>query len=103
MTALFGRNGRRPCSLNRLLVASFTSARSLTGRGKSLRWSCQMTPRPLVVAALLHDIGYAPELATTGYHTLDGARFIGAHGEPNVASLVAHHTDARREASAPWS
>jgi hypothetical protein len=53
----------------------------------------------LVTAALLHDIGYAPELATTGFHPLDGARFRRTAGLPHVAVLVAHHTGARREAA----
>jgi hypothetical protein len=53
----------------------------------------------LVTAALLHDIGYAPEFATTGFHPLDGARFCRAEGLPEIAVLVAHHTGARREAA----
>lgn len=52
----------------------------------------------LVLAALLHDIGYAPELAATGFHPLDGARFVRDEGRPDVASLIAHHTGARNEA-----
>ena len=30
----------------------------------------------LQAAAWLHDIGYAPGLATTGLHQLDGARYL---------------------------
>src|SRR5438128_6751723 len=30
----------------------------------------------LVAAGWLHDIGYAPELAATGFHPLDGGRFV---------------------------
>ena len=30
----------------------------------------------LVAAAWLHDIGYSPALAVTGFHPLDGARFL---------------------------
>ncbi|WP_435878530.1 HD domain-containing protein [Streptomyces halstedii] len=30
----------------------------------------------LVAAATLHDVGYAPQLAATGFHPLDGARFL---------------------------
>ena len=33
-------------------------------------------PDQLVTAAWLHDIGYAPGLAVTGFHPLDGARFL---------------------------
>jgi putative nucleotidyltransferase with HDIG domain len=30
----------------------------------------------LVVAAWLHDIGYAPDVQDTGFHPLDGARYL---------------------------
>ena len=33
----------------------------------------------LVAAATLHDIGYATELAHTGFHPLDGARWLEDH------------------------
>lgn len=53
----------------------------------------------LVAAAYLHDIGYAPELAGTGFHPLDGARFLRDQGAPDrLARLVAHHTCSRLEA-----
>ena len=53
----------------------------------------------LVAAAYLHDIGYAPELAHTGFHPLDGARFVRDAGFPEAAMLVAHHTGGRNEAA----
>lgn len=31
----------------------------------------------LIAAAWLHDIGYAPELADTGFHPVDGAWYVG--------------------------
>jgi putative nucleotidyltransferase with HDIG domain len=50
----------------------------------------------LVVAAWLHDIGYAPELEDTGFHPLDGARYLDRAGWPKrLTSLVAHHSGAR--------
>ncbi|MGH3994183.1 MAG: HD domain-containing protein, partial [Pseudonocardiaceae bacterium] len=53
----------------------------------------------LVAAAWLHDVGYAPDLAVTGLHALDGARFLRAEGWPaRVCDLVAHHSCAVREA-----
>ncbi|MGB7961368.1 MAG: HD domain-containing protein [Propionicimonas sp.] len=49
----------------------------------------------LVAAATLHDIGYAPRIARTGFHPLDGAVFLRAEGFPDrLASLVAHHSHA---------
>jgi hypothetical protein len=53
----------------------------------------------LVAAAFLHDVGYAPALAATGFHPLDGAEFIAGAGHERLASLVAHHAGARHEAS----
>lgn len=52
----------------------------------------------LVAAAYLHDVGYAPALAETGFHPLDGARFLRRQGHERLALLVAHHTGARVEA-----
>lgn len=52
----------------------------------------------LIAAAYLHDIGYAPELAATGFHPLDGGRFVRAQGYEDLARLVAHHSGGRREA-----
>lgn len=50
----------------------------------------------LVAAAWLHDIGYATELGETGFHPLDGARYLQAQGWPaRVCDLVAHHSGAR--------
>jgi HD domain len=51
-----------------------------------------------VAAAYLHDVGYAPAIAVTGFHPLDGARFVRDSGWPEAAELVAHHTGARNEA-----
>jgi hypothetical protein len=52
------------------------------------------------VAAWFHDIGYAEALALTGFHPLDGARFLKpVPGVPElVCQLVAHHTGAAVEA-----
>ena len=53
----------------------------------------------LVAAAWLHDVGYAPSVRSTGFHSLDGAVFVRAEGFPAlVVSLVAYHTGAVFEA-----
>ncbi|MFD4673109.1 HD domain-containing protein [Lentzea sp. NPDC058450] len=53
----------------------------------------------LVAAAVLHDIGYARSLACTGFHPLDGARYLRDQGIPGrLCALVAHHSCAYREA-----
>ncbi len=52
-------------------------------------------------ACWLHDIGYAPHLHDTGFHPLDGARFLRDTGqaEPLLCRLVAHHSCALAEAT----
>lgn len=53
----------------------------------------------LVAAAVLHDVGYAPSVTATGFHPLDGARYLSEHGAPRrLCCLVARHTCAMREA-----
>ncbi|MBK3582278.1 HD domain-containing protein [Streptomyces sp. MBT57] len=54
----------------------------------------------LIAAAALHDVGYAPRLAATGFHPLDGARFLrDEHGaEERLVRLVANHSLALLEA-----
>lgn len=56
----------------------------------------------LEAAAVLHDIGYAPDLAKTGFHPLDGARYLRdiADADERVVRLVAHHSCAWMEAEA---
>jgi putative nucleotidyltransferase with HDIG domain len=52
-------------------------------------------------AAWLHDIGYAPDLEVTGFHPLDGARYLRdiQQADPLLCSLVAHHSFALVEAA----
>lgn len=53
----------------------------------------------IVAAAWLHDIGYAEPLNQTGFHPVDGARFLRDSCFPElVVSLVAFHTGALVEA-----
>ena len=54
----------------------------------------------LQAAAWLHDIGYAPGVATTGLHALDGARYLRDthHAHALLCRLVAHHSCAIIEA-----
>jgi hypothetical protein len=51
-------------------------------------------------AAWLHDIGYAPPLVDSGFHPLDGARYLRdkSLGDRMLWTLVAHHTCAQIEA-----
>ncbi len=54
----------------------------------------------LEIAAVLHDIGYAPALAETRFHPLDGARYLRRlQGvDDRVTRLVANHSFALIEA-----
>lgn len=53
----------------------------------------------LLAAAWLHDIGYAPLIAVTGFHPLDGANYLtGEEFPPVVTQLVAYHSGAEVEA-----
>ncbi|MEV1200268.1 HD domain-containing protein [Microbispora rosea] len=55
----------------------------------------------LTAAAYLHDIGYSPELIDTGFHPLDGARYLRdvAGADECLCRLVAHHSCAANEAT----
>jgi predicted hydrolase (HD superfamily) len=55
----------------------------------------------LICAAWLHDIGYAPDLAESGFHPLDGARYLRdvQKADDPLCRLVAHHSWAVVEAS----
>src|SRR5271155_3556266 len=61
-------------------------------------------PAPLVVAALLHDIGHLihglPEdiadQGVDGYHEAAGANWLGMHFGPDVTEPIRLHVDAKR-------
>ncbi len=53
----------------------------------------------LEAAAILHDVGYAPDLVRVGFHPLDGAVYLTEIGAPpRLVHLVAHHSYAWLEA-----
>src|SRR3954447_493733 len=65
-----------------------TIARGLTQDGELLE-----------ATAWVHDVGYAPTVASSGFHPLDGAKYLNSHGAPKrVVDLVAFHSSARTEA-----
>ena len=51
-------------------------------------------------AAWLHDVGYSPVLAATGFHPLDGARYLrdAEEADEDLCRLVANHSCAIIEA-----
>ncbi|MFV0523293.1 MAG: HD domain-containing protein [Acidimicrobiales bacterium] len=53
----------------------------------------------LVAAGYVHDIGYAQPVRDTGFHPVDGARYLRRLGyDERLVTLVARHTCARVEA-----
>ena len=53
----------------------------------------------LVAAAWLHDVGYAPDVADSGLHALDGARWLRDRGwTDEIVTLVGNHSCATYEA-----
>jgi putative nucleotidyltransferase with HDIG domain len=68
-------------------------------RARTLRSVAGADSDLLEAAAFLHDIGYAPELASSGFHPLDGAVYLRDVGAPaRLVDLVAHHSCAVVEA-----
>lgn len=83
------------------LPRRWAHTRGVAARAASLRPILGADAELVIAAAWLHDVGYAPDLIVTGFHPLDGARYLrdveGA--DPRVCQLVAHHTFARIEAA----
>lgn len=53
----------------------------------------------VTAAAWLHDVGYTSGLVVTGFHPIDGARWLRRRGvDERVVGLVAHHSCAHVEA-----
>ena len=68
-------------------------------RAEHVAEALRLPDRALVAAAWLHDIGYGSAVADTGFHPLDGARFLrGIGAGDRIARLVAHHSCAVYEA-----
>ena len=56
-------------------------------------------PDAVVAAAWLHDVGYARDIVHTGFHPIDGARWLRGQQVPEgIVALVAYHSGARFEA-----
>ena len=82
------------------LPRRWAHVQGVAARARSLAPSVGRDTGLLEAAAWLHDIGYLPELAETGLHGLDGARYLRdiQHAEPLLCRLVAHHSCAVIEA-----
>ena len=82
------------------LPRRWSHVQGVAARADTLKPSLGADAELLEAAAWLHDIGYLPELAATGLHGLDGARYLRdvQHADPMLCRLVAHHSYAVIEA-----
>ena len=82
------------------LPRRWSHVQGVAARARTLKPSLGADANLIEAAAWLHDIGYLPELAGTGLHGLDGARYLRdvQHADPMLCRLVAHHSYAVIEA-----
>jgi putative nucleotidyltransferase with HDIG domain len=81
------------------LTQRWGHVQSVAAKAERLRPALGADADLMTASAWLHDIGYAPEVATTGFHPLDGARYLSSLGaSPRLCSLVANHSGAALEA-----
>ena len=82
------------------LPRRWSHVQGVAARARTLKPSLGADADLIEAAAWLHDIGYLPELARTGLHGLDGARYLRdvQRADPMLRRLVAHHSYAVIEA-----
>src|SRR3954465_3555784 len=81
------------------LGARWAHTQGVVVRAKAMELMAPPADREtLMAAAYLHDIGYADQLRDSGFHPLDGARWLRTCGQERLAGLGAHPTGARFEA-----
>jgi putative nucleotidyltransferase with HDIG domain len=82
------------------LPRRWAHVQGVAARARSIARTLGPDAELLEAAAWLHDIGYLPELAHTGLHQLDGARYLrdAEHANEMLCRMVAHHSCAHIEA-----
>jgi hypothetical protein len=82
------------------LPRRWAHVQGVAARARSLAAVLGADAELLEAAAWVHDVGYAPDLAVTGLHQLDGARYLrdARHPGAMLCRLVAHHSCAVIEA-----
>jgi hypothetical protein len=102
VTVMVSRHAARDLAMRELAAAlprRWRHVQAVAARAERLSRLPGVSGELLVAAAWLHDIGYAPNLVVTGFHPLDGARFLRSEGaDGRLACLVAHHSCAVHEA-----
>lgn len=83
------------------LPRRWAHVQGVAARARSISASLGQDAELLEAAAWVHDIGYLPELAGSGLHQLDGARYLRGVQEADhmLCRLVAHHSCAHIEAA----
>jgi putative nucleotidyltransferase with HDIG domain len=86
--------------LEQALPRRWSHVQGVATRARNLAPAIGADAALVEAAAWLHDIGYLTELARTGLHGLDGARYLRdtQHADPMLCRLVAHHSCAVIEA-----
>lgn len=82
------------------LPRRWAHTRGVAARAESLASAVGPDAEILQAAAWLHDIGYSPAIAKTGFHPLDGARYLrdSKRADARLCRLIAHHSCACIEA-----
>ena len=85
--------------LAKALPRRWAHVQGVAGKAERVAASLAVSGEVLVAAAWLHDVGYAPDVVDTGFHPVDGARYLAGLGAPErVVNLVARHSLAILEA-----
>jgi putative nucleotidyltransferase with HDIG domain len=95
-----GRTARPGTLDQQPLPRRWAHVQGVAARARSLAPVLGADADLLEAAAWLHDIGYAPTLAATGLHALDGARYLrdAQHADTMLCRLAARHSCAIIEA-----
>ncbi|MFB7663968.1 HD domain-containing protein [Kitasatospora sp. NPDC056138] len=82
------------------LPRRWAHSKGVAGRARALAPILGTDAELLEAAAVLHDIGYSSRISDTGFHPLDGARFLRRveRADERIVRLVAHHSCALLEA-----
>ncbi|HWU32836.1 MAG TPA: HD domain-containing protein [Marmoricola sp.] len=82
-----------------MLGRRWSHVRAVGRAAETLAARTDLVSDAVVGAAWLHDVGYGPTVQSSGFHALDGARYLAkADLDPAVVNLVAFHTGATYEA-----
>jgi putative nucleotidyltransferase with HDIG domain len=98
MMASWARNLARDL-LAETLPQRWAHVQGVAAKAERVAASLALSGEALVAAAWLHDVGYAPDVIDSGFHPLDGARYLAGLDTPErVVNLVARHSYAILEA-----